>query len=43
MTRADGFFLIMALVMVGGAIRILIDNTRLGDWVREKLNQPRKK
>lgn len=40
MTRAEGLLLIYAAVMVGGAIRILLDGTKIDAWMRRIMGQP---
>ena len=36
----DPMLVYFAAVLIGGAIRILIDGTRLDAWLRVKLGQP---
>jgi hypothetical protein len=38
MTQFEGFAVIMAAVIIGGAIRILIFETKLDKWVRRYWN-----
>lgn len=38
MTRLDGFFLIMLFVVVGGALRIMIQDSKLDVWIRKYYN-----
>lgn len=40
MTRMDGLLMIYAAVMVGGAIRILLDGTKIDAWMRRIMGQP---